>query len=221
MSSDVTYQESVGDPARRVARDSTAEATPAADPAPLGLAGFALTTALLSGVNAHLIVTGALTFIGMAIAYGGLAQLLAGMWEFRNRNTFGATAFSSFGAFWIGVGLLFIFDTVGKATPAYFAGDGAIWFFFCWAVFTTYMFVASLKTTGAVAAVFVLLAATFWALWAGAVAGNAFGHGWTNVGGYLGFATAIVAGYTSFAGVANSTFGRVVLPVMPMASKGT
>jgi uncharacterized protein len=189
----------------------------AADPAPLGLAGFALTTVLLTAFDAGLIKTGALTFVGMALAYGGLGQLLAGMWEFKNRNTFGATAFSSFGSFWIGVGLLFVFDVVGRPVggPLY-AGDGVVWFLFCWAVFTTYMFVASLRTSGAIAAVFLVLALTFWALWLGALNGNAPGSGWTQIGGYLGLLTGIIAFYTSFALVTNSTFGRTVLPVYPL-----
>jgi len=82
---------------------------PAADPAPLGLAGFALTTFLLSAANAHWMTkaTGA-AFLGYAFAYGGLAQFAAGMWEFRNRNVFGATAFGSYGSFWIGLGLWFL-----------------------------------------------------------------------------------------------------------------
>jgi succinate-acetate transporter protein len=206
--------------ARNVASDTTvANPLPAADPAPLGLAGFALTTVLLSGVNAGLIKTGALTFVGMALFYGGLGQFMAGMWEFRNRNTFGATAFSSFGSFWMGVGILFVFDTLGKpAGGTMFGGEGATWFFFLWAVFTTYMFVASLRTSGATALVFLLLALTFWALWLGALNGDAAGKGMTEVGGYLGLITAIVAFYTSFAGVINSTFGRVILPVFPLTA---
>lgn len=203
-------------------RDATAstaiETPPAADPAPLGLAGFALTTVLLSALNAGLIKTGGLTFVGMALFYGGLGQFMAGMWEFRNRNTFGATAFSSFGAFWMGLGILFVFDVVGRpAGGALFGGDGAIWFLFCWAVFTTYMFVASLRTNAATMVVFLLLALTFIALWLGALNNAAAGKGLTQVGGYLGLATAVVAFYTSFAGVINSTFGRTILPVYPMA----
>jgi succinate-acetate transporter protein len=200
---------------------STAIATPsAADPAPLGLAGFALTTVLLSGFNAGLIKTGALTFVGMALFYGGLGQFMAGMWEFRNRNTFGATAFSSFGAFWMGLGILFVFDVVGRPAggTALFGGDGAIWFLFCWALFTTYMWVASLRTNGAVMVVFLLLALTFIALWLGAWRADAAGKGLTALGGYLGLATALVAFYTSFAGVINNTFGRTILPVFPLAS---
>lgn len=192
-----------------------------ADPAPLGLAGFALTTVLLSAFNAGLIkpTSGGFVFVGMALAYGGLAQFMAGMWEFRNKNTFGATAFSSFGAFWIGVGLLFVFITVaGKPGLLFFAGSGTIWFFFVWAIFTTYMWVASFRVSGAVMVVFALLALTFWALWIGALQGpvnGAAGKGFTQVGGYLGLATAAVAFYTSFAGVMNATFGRTIVPVFP------
>ena len=82
------------------------ESTPAADPAPLGLAGFALTTFLLSGHNATFIPD--LIWVGPAIFYGGMAQFAAGMWEFRNRNVFGATAFSTYGGFWMGLGLFII-----------------------------------------------------------------------------------------------------------------
>jgi succinate-acetate transporter protein len=196
--------------------------TPVADPAPLGLAGFALTTVLLSAFNAGLINKGAvaggsLIFVGMALFYGGLGQFAAGMWEFKNRNTFGATAFSSFGAFWLGVGILFVFDVVGHPVVAFWSGDGVIWFLFSWAVFTTYMWVASFRVSGAVMLVFLLLALTFWALWLGALHGDAPKHGFTQIGGYVGLLTALAAFYASFAGVVNSTFGRVVAPVFPMS----
>jgi succinate-acetate transporter protein len=181
------------------------------------LAGFALTTVLLSGVNAGLIKTGGLTFVGMALFYGGLGQFVAGMWEFRNRNTFGATAFSSYGAFWMGLGILFVFDVIGRPTGgALWGGDGTVWFMFCWALFTTYMFVASIRVSGAIMAVFLLLALTFWALWIGAMSGSAAGSGFTQIGGYIGLLTAATAFYTSFATVTNSTFGRTILPVYPM-----
>jgi succinate-acetate transporter protein len=203
---------------RDEAASTAIETPPAADPAPLGLAGFALTTVLLSALNAGFIKTGALTFVGMALFYGGLAQFMAGMWEFRNRNTFGATAFSSYGAFWMGLGILFVFDVVGRPSGgALFGGDGAIWFLFCWAVFTAYMFVSSLRTNAAVSLVFLLLALTYIALWIGALNNDAAGKGLTAVGGYLGLATAVVAFYTSFAGVINSTFGRTILPTYPLA----
>ena len=193
---------------------TTAPVLPVADPAPLGLAGCALTTVLLSGVNAGKIGSGALVFVGMALFYGGLGQFMAGMMEFKNRNTFGATAFSSFGAFWMGLGILFVIDTFAK-TPL-IGPDGLTWFLFLWAVFTTYMFIASLRTSGVVALVFLLLALTFWALWIGSGMRQAFGDGWTAIGGWLGFVTAIVAFYGSFAHVTNAAWGRVVLPLFPL-----
>src|SRR5919201_4252250 len=183
-----------------------------ADPAPLGLAGFAMTTFVLSMFNADLVsANGEPVVLGLAIAYGGLAQLLAGMWEFRNGNTFGALAFSSFGGFWIS---LFIFDVFfASSIPAADLGHAAGLYLWAWAIFTTYMFVASLRTTAAVALVFALLAPTYVLLAIGASGGHDTVTHW---GGYVGIATAVAAWYASFAAVTNSTFGRTVLPVMPL-----
>jgi succinate-acetate transporter protein len=183
-----------------------------ADPGPLGLAGFAMTTFVLSMFNADLVnKAGEPVVLGLALAYGGIAQLLAGMWEFRTGNTFGAVAFSSFGAFWISYWALVTFFV--DSIPPEHAGAAIGLYLWAWAIFTTYMFVASLRTTGAVALVFFLLAITFILLGAG----NAGDH--TNVikwGGYVGLATAIVAWYASFAAVINSTFGRTIAPVWPL-----
>jgi succinate-acetate transporter protein len=194
-----------------------------ADPGPLGLAAFAGTTFVLSLINANLI-SGPLTDIpvvlGLALAYGGIAQLIAGIWEFRTGNTFGAVAFCSFGAFWISFYILVKVGLPGllavKAPPKLVASHvnhalGA--YLWMWAIFTTYMFVASLRTTGAVALVFVLLAITFVLL----AIGNDGAH--LNVikwGGYVGLATAAAAWYASFAAVLNSTFDRVLAPVFPL-----
>lgn len=201
--------------------DPVTATPPAADPAPLGLAGFAMTTLLLSAFNiGHIPLTsGGLIFVGMALFYGGLAQFMAGMWEFRNRNTFGATAFGSYGAFWMGVGILFVFDVVGHPAVAFWNGQGTIWFLFAWTIFTGYMTIAALRTNGAVLAVFAALTLTFLFLWLGALQGptsGAPGKGLTDVGGWLGIVTAILAWYTSLAGVANSTWGRVIFPVFPL-----
>src|SRR3954469_7772561 len=123
------------------------------DPAPLGLAAFALTTFVLSFFNAGLVSgKGLPVVLGLALAYGGIAQLLAGMWEFRTGNTFGAVAFSSFGAFWISYWLLVTFGV--DAIPEAHLGSAIGLYLWAWAIFTTYMFVASLRTTGAVALVF-------------------------------------------------------------------
>ncbi|HEY7278136.1 MAG TPA: acetate uptake transporter, partial [Trebonia sp.] len=114
-----------------------------ADPAPLGLAGFALTTFLLSGANAGWMThaTGN-AWLGYALAYGGLAQLLAGMWEFRNRNVFGSTAFSSYGGFWIGLALWFLL-VAPHATSAAAADKDLGWILLAWAIFNTYMLILS------------------------------------------------------------------------------
>jgi len=186
--------------------------TPLADPGPLGLAGFAMTTFVLSMFNADLVGKGGEPVVlGLAVAYGGLAQLLAGMWEFRTGNTFGAVAFTSFGAFWLSYFVLAQWFV--KDIPAADAGHAIGLFLIAWGIFTTYMFVASLRTTAAIALVFLLLAATFFVLGIG----NSGAH--TNVvkiGGWLGLATAAVAWYASFAAVANHTFGRIILPVVPL-----
>jgi len=182
-----------------------------ADPAALGLAGFGITTLVLSVFNAKILSGAGLPVVfGLAIAYGGGAQLLAGMWEFRNNNTFGATAFSSYGAFWISYWFLTHFDA-GKIGGD--AGNALGLYLIAWGIFTTYMFVASLRTTAAVALVFVLLAATFFLLGIGNAGEN---EGLVEVGGWFGLATAAAAWYASFAAVTNSTFGRTVLPVHPL-----
>src|SRR3954451_6922995 len=180
-----------------------------ADPAPLGLAAFALTTFVLSFFNAGLVNEGGEPVVlGLALAYGGFAQLLAGMWEFKNNNTFGATAFTSFGAFWIS---LFVFDQFQAGSiPAANLGDAVGLYLIAWGIFTSYMFIASLRVSAAVALVFALLAPTFIALGIGNAADNST---IVHVGGYLGIATAIAAWYASFASVTNKTFGRVILPV--------
>jgi len=191
------------------ARPTLVESIPAADPAPLGLAAFALTTFILSGHNALFIPD--ITWLGLAFFYGGLAQLLAGMWEFRTGNTFGAVAFTSYGAFWLSYFALVQWFV--KDIPKADAGHAVGLFLIAWGIFTTYMFVASLRTTAAISLVFALLAATFVLL------GIAEAGAHTNlakIGGYVGLATAAAAWYASFAAVVNHTFGRVCLPVVPL-----
>jgi uncharacterized protein len=200
----------------------TAFWTPA-DPGPLGLAGFAGTTFVLSLINAglvgsqHAVGGGLLPLVAaLALAYGGIAQFAAGLWEFRTGNTFGAVAFCSYGAFWIS------FYFVVKAAPSVlptelFSGFGL--YLWTWGIFTAYMFIASLRTTGAVALVFLLLTITFIILGIGnsALTGtHSVTNGTIKLGGYVGIATAIAAWYASFAGVLSATFGRTVLPVFPL-----
>jgi succinate-acetate transporter protein len=205
-----------GDPTAPGLREVSFVPTPVADPGPLGLAAFALTTFMLSVFNADLMGAGGEPIVfGLALAYGGLAQLLAGMWEFRTGNTFGAVAFTSYGAFWLSFWAFVQFFE--KSVPKADAGHAVGLFLIAWGIFTLYMFVASLRTTAAIATVFALLTATFFVLGIG----NAGAH--TNIvhlGGYLGLATAAAAWYASFAAVTNSTFGKTVLPVVPLRPVG-
>jgi succinate-acetate transporter protein len=186
-----------------------------ADPGPLGLAAFALTTFVLSFFNSGLVnEKGVPIVLGLALAYGGLAQLLAGMWEFRTGNTFGATAFTSFGAFWISFWAFEQFYAKGLENDATTLGNAVGLYLIAWGIFTLYMFVASLRVSVAVAVVFALLSATFILLGIGDASAN---DSITHVGGFVGIATAIAAWYASFAAVTNSTFGRTVLPVRELS----
>ena len=192
------------------------ESVPAADPAPLGLAGFALTTFLLSGHGASFIPDS--IWVGPALFYGGVAQLLAGMWEFRNRNVFGATAFSTYGGFWLGLGSVIVLADVSKNFAATLAGsnltNALAWFFIAFAIFNTYMLLWSTRVSVAVCGVFLTLEVTEIVL---AVAYFNLSHGgstWLlHAGGWCGVATAAVAWYTSAAGVVNGMVPGTVLPV--------
>lgn len=178
-----------------------------ADPGPLGLAGFAMTTFCLSSANANIWHGGGVAAaLALAFFYGGLVQLLAGMWEFIRKNTFGAVAFSSYGAFWLAFYALIKFN-VGAGT------DTVGIFLLGWTIFTLYMTIAALRTNAAVLTVFVLLSVTFILL----TVGNwGAGHsGWVHAGGWVGLATAVAAWYASMAGVVNETHGKVVFPVGP------
>ena len=193
------------------------ESIPAADPAPLGLAGFALTTFLLSGHNASFIPD--LIWVGPAIFYGGLAQLLAGMWEFRNRNVFGATAFSTYGAFWMGLGLFIILGVdTSKWLAGYAGGDlfnALAWFLLAFAIFNTYMLLASMRVNTAVFGVFLTLEVTEILLVIGffRMAHDPSATWVLHAGGWAGIVTAAVAWYTSAAGVMSGVAGRALLPV--------
>ena len=194
------------------ATDSRSGGIQIADPGPLGLAAFAMTTFVLSMFNADLVSrSGEAIVLGLALAYGGIAQVLAGMWEFRTGNTFGAVAFTSYGAFWISFWAFVQFYAAD--VPAADAGHAVGLYLIAWGIFTAYMSIAALRTSAAVLAVFVLLTATFFVLGIG----NAHGSdSVVKLGGWLGLATAIAAWYASFAAVTNATFGRTVIPVMPL-----
>ena len=183
-----------------------------ADPAPLGLAAFAMTTFALSISNTNIWGPGADAALALALVYGGGVQLLAGMWEFVRKNTFGALAFSSYGAFWISYYVFNKFVAPGVKASDLPVAAGV--FLLGWTFFTFYMVVPSLRVSGAVAVVFVLLTATFVALTVGAFESSTT---WDKVGGWLGVATAAAAWYASFAGVVNETFKRLIVPTFPLA----
>ena len=208
-------------------RPTTVMTTPAADPAPLGLAAFALTTFLLSAKNANWMGTATGdAWLGYAFAYGGLAQFAAGMWEFRNRNVFGATAFGTYGGFWIGLGLWALLvappptppaGTSPAAAAALAAAHAAAtgkdlgWILLAFAIFNTYMLLWSALVNAAVFAVFLTLEATEVVLFIGFFAANA---SIIKVGGYIGVLTALVAWYASAAIVVNTMRGGA--PTVPV-----
>ena len=187
---------------------NNSDPTPAprfADPAALGLAAFGLTTFVLSFANAGWIPGGGVSVLGLALFYGGIGQVIAGVWEFANKNTFGATAFTSYGLFWMAAWFLL---TSGNKVDA----PGVGLFFLAWAIFTLYMTFAAIKTNLIILLVFIALTLTLVFL---AISEFANSVPIQHIGGYLGILTAIFAFYGSFATVINATFKRVVLPVMP------
>jgi uncharacterized protein len=189
---------------------SAVPGTGIADPAPLGLAAFAATTFLLSAANAGWMTkaTGD-AWLGYAFAYGGFGQLLAGMWEFRNRNVFGATAFSTYGGFWIGLGLWALL-VAPKATSPAAADHDIAWILLAFAIINTYLLILSTQVNMAVFLVFLTLEITEIILVIGNFSGST---GTVKLGGYVGLVTALVAWYTSAAGVSNGLAGRLRFPV--------
>jgi uncharacterized protein len=191
-----------------------------ANPAALGLTGFATTTFVLSMINTGLVGGAAGSFpavFGLTLAYGGLAQLIAGIWEFRTGNTFGAVAFTSYGAFWISFYVLAHSSLGAVPKTEIFSLIGL--FLWAWTIFTAFMFIASLRTNGVVAIVFLALMVTFIFLAIGNSAlagGTAITNGTIKIGGYLGIITALAAWYGSAAIVINETWGRTVLPLFPL-----
>ena len=201
-----------------------AEAPAIANPAPLGLSAFALTTFVLSSSNAGFIFpkvgAGGAAVIGLALFYGGLMQLVAGIQEFRAGNTFGATAFCSYGGFWLALGFILLPGTGILASlvadKALSSGVGT--FLLGWTIFTGLMLIATFRLNGALVVVFALLFLTFLALTIGWLAGVGTGTftTWVGIGGWLGIVTAIAAWYTALAGVLASV-KLANLPTVPLS----
>jgi uncharacterized protein len=178
-----------------------------ANPAPLGLAGFGLTTVVLSSINAGLLPKDALpAVVPLAFAFGGVAQLFAGMMEYKNGNTFGTVAFTSYGLFWWWWALLHW--TVGAGLIAAPSAAGVGLTLLMWGMFTFGLWISTFRSNRAVWSVFLLLWITFFLL-----AGGDLGLGTGRLGGWIGLACGLNAMYVSIAEVTNGTFGRNVLPL--------
>lgn len=179
-----------------------------ANPAPLGLAGFGLTTVVLSCINAGLLPADATTaVVPLAFAFGGVAQIITGILEYVNGNTFGTVAFTSYGLFWWWYA--FLVWTIGAGWIKAPAPAGVATALLMWGVFTLYMWVATFRANKGIFTVFLLLWITFFLLAAG-------DFGWAagkTIGGWIGIATGVAALYVSFAEVTNGAFGRIVLPL--------
>ena len=200
---------------RQIVQDETMGAgeapppAPIADPTPLAVSAFSLTNFLLAIVNAGWLAEIG-TVIPWALFYGGLAQFVAGIWEFRNNNTFGATLFCSFGAFWGAIGFFFFFTpSLGVASTA--SQLPAVGFALVgWTIFSLYMWVASIKVNKTVFIIFALLVLTLILLDIGFL-GEA--PGLIVAGGYTGILISLAGWYLAAAGVINHVFGRVLLPI--------
>ena len=185
-----------------------AEGTPA-NPAGLGLIGFGLTTVLLSAINAGLLPAGGEpVVIPLAMAFGGTAQMIAGIMEFRLGNTFGTTAFIAYGAFWWWFALLLLFGG-NHLLDLKDAGPGIGLALILWGVFTFALWISTFALSGLLVLIFLTLWIAFFLLGFGALQGNAMLHQW---GGYVGLACGGLAIYGCFAVVTNATYGRTVIP---------
>jgi succinate-acetate transporter protein len=181
--------------------------------APLALAAFAVTTFMLSMVNTGLFNIGVEPVVfGVALMFGGLTQLIAGVIQFRTGNTFGGVLFSTFGAFWLS--LFAIAEFFLKAVPAAQVGHALALYLFAFGIVTVWIFAASFRTNLLVVVALADLVATFFVLGAGNYAGNTTT---VHAGGYLGLIAAFLAAYLSCAELCEATYKRSVLPVWPLA----
>lgn len=184
-----------------------------ADPAPLGLMGFGLTTILLNLHNAGLIDLGS-EVLAMGICYGGLAQIIAGLMEWRRGNTFGMTAFISYGFFWIALVGIMMLPTLGLAIAA--TSQDLAWFLLLWGIFTSYMFLGTLRANRAIQFVFGTLAVLFFMLALGDATGI---KAISTLAGLIGIVCGSAAVYVAMAHVLNSSYERPVVPLWPVAKK--
>jgi succinate-acetate transporter protein len=187
--------------AASIVRDTTA------NPAPLGMMGFGVTTILLNLQHAGVIAAGS-PVAALGIASGGVAQLVAGVMEWRKRNTFGTVAFVAYGLFWLSLAALLVAPRLGLADPADRSGMAA--YLFVWGLFTVVLFVATLKMNRAVMGVFFALTILFFLL---AVADATGSSGVQRIAGWEGIVCGLGAIYVGAAQVLNEVWGRTVLPL--------
>jgi uncharacterized protein len=181
--------------------------TKLSNPAPLGLMGFGMTTVLLNIHNAGFFPLSAM-ILAMGIFYGGIAQIIAGILEFRKGNTFGTTAFTSYGLFWISLAFLLVFPKIGwaDATPAGFMG----WYLFMWGLFTFFMWIGTFGKNRALQFIFLSL----WILFLLLAIRDWFGSKTIGtIAGYEGILCGLSAIYLAMAEVINETQGKTILPV--------
>jgi succinate-acetate transporter protein len=184
-----------------------------ANPAPLGLMGFGMTTVLLNLLNAGIVPVDSLGMIlAVGFFYGGIGQVIAGIWELKNGNTFGATAFSSYGLFWLTFVFINFFPAMGLTSAV--STLALVPYLFMWGLFTFWMFLSTLKLNRALQVVFLTLTILFWLL--------AIGHlGFpimNVIAGWEGILCGFSAIYTAMAEVMNEIYGRVVLPIGPVGN---
>ena len=186
-----------------------------ANPAPLGLLGFGMTTLLLNMHNAGLYKLNAM-ILAMGIFYGGIAQVIAGIMEWKKNNTFGTTAFTSYGMFWLSLVALLLMPLIqvgGKPLADAPAENAMAWYFVAWGVFTGVMFIATLKLNRALQVVFFTLTVLFFLL---AIRDFGGGATWGKIAGWEGIFCGLSAIYAGLAQVLNEYYKRVVLPLGPV-----
>lgn len=180
------------------------------NPAPLGLLGFGMTTVLLNMHNAGWFELGSM-ILAMGIFYGGLAQIIAGIMEWKKKNTFATTAFVSYGMFWLTLVALLLLPKNGQCLPA--SNNAMIAYLIVWGIFTAVMFVGTFRLSRALQVVFGSLTVLFFLLAAGDATGNADLKTFT---GYEGIFCGASAIYTGLAQVLNEVYGRTVMPLGPV-----
>ena len=182
-----------------------------ANPAPLGLLGFGMTTVLLNLHNAGIYEMNSMV-LAMGIFYGGIAQIIAGIMESKKNNTFGMTAFISYGFFWLTLVGLIVMPKLGWIPAA--SENGMIAYLILWGIFTAFLFIGTLKLNKALQFVFITLTILFFLLALGDYTGNASLKTFT---GYEGIVCGAAAIYTGMANLLNEVYGKVVLPVGPVS----